>query len=168
MLNPFEQIAEAQLTAAAKARHRAADKRMEKLVVQSDRDAPMVASPADKAMFEASKQFREYQRWLKQRRNDLFNGPYSAQLAELDSMLKALSPESAPALVDWVEYADWLQQADYNTRHNTLSVIGDEIARFRVRQGLAPFDDSLPFLNEPPTAFEQIRYILTGVGSWAA
>lgn len=164
--NPFEAVANAQLTAAAKSRHRAADKRMANLVVTSERDAPMVASPADKAMFEASAQFREYQRYLRNRKAELLSGPYSAQIAELVAMLKTLEPNRAEALVDWVEHADWLQQADYSTRHNVLAIIADAIETWRIRHGLAPFDDSLP--GEPPTAFEQIRFMLTGVGSWAA
>lgn len=163
--NPFEAIAEQQLTAAAKAKHRAAEKRMAKLVVTSESEAPMVAKPADKAMFEASKQFREYQRYLRNRRDELLNGPYSVQLAPLVQMLKAITLESASALTDWIEHADWLQQADYNTRHNTLAIIADSMATFRIRHGMAPFDDSLP--GEPPTAFEQIRFMLTGVASWA-
>lgn len=165
MSNPFEALADQQLSSAAKAKHRASEKRLAKLVVKSERDAPMVASQAEKAMFEANAQFREYQKWRRQCRAELFSGEYADRLSELGSMLKCLTPESAPALVDWVEYADWLQQADYKTRMGTLSVIADEIARFRVRRGMPPFDDSLP--GEHPTAFEQIRYILTGVGSWA-
>lgn len=164
-LNPFEQIAAGQMNAATKAKHRAAEKRLANLVVTSERDAPMVASPADKAQFETSKQFKEYRRYLRDRKRELLEGPYSAQLTELSTMLKTLSRESAPALVDWVEYADWLQQADYNTRHNVLAIIGEEIANFRITEGLAPFDDSL--WGEPATAFEQIRFVLTGVGTWA-
>lgn len=164
--NPFEAIADQQLTAASKAKHRAAEKRMAKLVVQSERDAPMVASPADRAMFEASAQFREYKKWLKQREIELLSGQYASRLADLIATLKAISPETAPALVDWVEHADWLQGADYNTRHNVLAIIGDAIADYRIKQGLAPFDDSL--WDEEPTAFEQIRFMLTGVASWAA
>lgn len=166
MLNAFEALAETQLNAATKARHRAVEKRMANLIAKSEADAPMVASPADKAMFEATVQFRNYRRWIKQREIELLSGPYAAQLAELVLMLKTISAETAGSLVDWVEHADWLQQADYNTRHNTLALIGDAIAVHRVRQGLAPFDDSI--MGEPPTAFEQIRYMLTGIGSWAA
>lgn len=160
--NPFEALAEQQLSSAAKAQHRARDKRIAKLVVTSERDAPMVAKPAEKAMFEASAQLRLYQKHLRDRRNELLNGTYSVQLHELVAILK--SP-SGGELVDWIEHADWLQQADYNTRHNTLSIIADSIATWRIRHGLAPFDDSV--MGEPPTAFEQIRYMLTGVGSWA-
>ena len=164
-LNAFEAIADQQLTAAAKARHRATEKRLAKLVVQSERDAPMVASPADRAMFKATKQFREYLKYLRDRKRALLDGPYSAQLAPLVQMLKCLTPESAPALTDWVEHADWLQQADYNTRQDTLAIIGEDIATLRIKEGYAPFDDSLP--GETPTAFEQIRFMLTGVGAWA-
>jgi hypothetical protein len=92
----------------------------------------------------------------------LLNGPYAAQLKGLVALLDALTPESAPALVRWVSRAIELRRADYGTRHDVLALIGEEIATFRIRHGLAPFDDSLP--GEPPTAFEQIRFILTGVG----
>lgn len=166
MLNAFEALADQQLTANSKARHRAVEKRMANLIAKSEADAPMVASPADKAMFEATVQFRNYRRWLKQREIELLSGPYATQLTELVLMLKSISAETAGSLVDWVEHADWLQQADYNIRQNTLAIIAEAIAVHRVRSGLAPFDDSI--MGEPPTAFEQIRYMLTGVGTWAA
>lgn len=163
MSNPFLQIADAQQNAASKARDRGRERRLAKLVVTSEADAPMVASPADKQMFEQSQQMKRYRAALRQRRDDLLAGPHGQEVKSLLQMLDSLSGSSAPALVQYVMKARWVRDADYNTRHDVLALVGTAIARFRVRNGLAPFDDSL--WDEPPTAFEQIRYLLTGVGT---
>lgn len=164
MLNAFEQVADQQLTAATKARHRATDRRLERLVVKSEADAPMVASPADKKMFEQSQQMRRYRLHLRQRQDELANGPHGREVVALIQLLDTLTASSANALVSHVMKAEWLRSADLNTRLDVLSIVGTAIARFRVRNGLPPFDDALPFSGEPPTAFEQIRKLLTGVG----
>ena len=156
--NPFEQVANAQLSAAAKARHRGLEKRMAKLVVQSERDAPMVASPADKEAYEKSAQFRLYKKHFRERTATLRSRP---EFRSLFAILDDLNPSSPTALIAWAANVE-LQQAD---KHDVLAVIGDKIATFRIEQGLAPFDDSLPFTDEPPTAFQIIRFHLTGVGA---
>jgi hypothetical protein len=163
-MNAFEQLADTQLTQAAKARHHALEKRMANLVVRSERDAPMVASPADRESFEAAQQFRLYNKFIKERSDNLLTGQYGEQVRTLFKILNDLSASPPGALVEWIKHSQ-LDKADYNTRHNVLAIIGRSIARHRIRQGLAPFDDSLPFSDEQPTVFEQIRTILTGVGA---
>lgn len=161
-MNAFEQLAHNQMGAASKARDRAADRRMSKLVVKSEADAPMVASPADKKMFEQAQQMKRYRAAVRQRRDDLLAGPYGANIRALEKLLNDLSGSSPIALVKYVQRAAWLRNAGDDTRHHVLSLVAEAIIRFRVRNGLSPFDDSL--LDEPPTSFEQIRSILTGVG----
>lgn len=164
-MNAFLATAERQQNAASKARDRGLERRMAKLVVKSEADAPMVASAADKQMFENSVLLRRYRAAMAQRRSDLLEGPHGREVKALLLLLDNLTASSAGALVSYVLKANWLRQADQNTRLDVLSIVGTAIARFRVRQGLPPFDDSLPFSDEPPTAFEQIRKLLTGVGA---
>lgn len=153
--NPFEQIADAQMASAVKARHRATEKRLAKLVIKSDADAPMVVSPAEKQMFEQSKLLRLYNKDLTQRRLDLLNGPHGNQVKELLQIMDSLAPSSAPGLLSFLARCNWFLQAERGVRQNILSLISIGIMRHRVREGLAPFDDSLP--GEEPTAFEIIR-----------
>ncbi len=166
-MNAFLQVADQQQNAASKARDRAAERRLAKLVVKSEADAPMVASAADKDMWEKSQLLRQYNAAIRQRRADLLAGPHGKEIGELLSLLENLAGSSPIALVRFVTEAIWLREADEDTRFGALSLISTEIMRYRVRQGLPPFDDSLPFSDEQPTAFEQIRYKMTGVGSWA-
>lgn len=160
MLNAFEQVAEVQQNAFSKAQDRAREKRLAKLVIQSERDAPMVASAADKQAFENQQLLKRYRAALALRRQELLEGPHGQEVQALLQLLDSLSATSASALVSYVVKARWLKEADYNTRLDVLSIVGTAIARFRVRQGLPPFDDSLPFMDEPPTAFEQVRKLL--------
>lgn len=165
MSNAFLQIADQQQNAASKARDRGRERRLEKLVVKSESDAPMVASPSDKQLFENSQLLKNYRRHLRQREEELRQGPHGREVSSLLQLLETLSASSAPALVQYVMKARWLIEADYNTRLDVLSLVGTAIARFRVRNGLPPFDDSIPFIGEAPTAFQQIRKLLTGVGA---
>lgn len=155
MSNPFLTTADHQQNAYSKAKDRAAEKRLAKLVVKSEADAPMVASPADKATFARSQQLRQYNKALTQLRLDLLAGPHGDQVRELLSIMDSLTPSSAPGLMSFLARCNWFLQADRNTRLDILSLISIGIARHRVREGLAPFDDSIP--GEPPTAFEVIR-----------
>lgn len=163
--NAFLQIADAQQNAYSKSRDRAAARRLEKLVVKSEADAPMVAKAADKQAFENSQLLKRYRAALRQRRDDLLTGPHGKEVKSLIQLLENLTASSAGALITFITQARWLREADYHTRHDVLSIVGAEISRFRVRQGLPPFDDSIPFTDEPPTAFQIIRKLITGVGS---
>lgn len=162
--NAFEAVADAQLTAAAKAQHRAHEKRMSKLVVTSERDAPMVASPADKAMFEKNAAFNEYRKILAKDRRALFDGSLGREFKALADMLDTLTPSSATALTSYIEACDWLNGADDNARYAALRLVGAAIIKLRIRAGLAPFDDSIPFMDEAPTAFQTVRKQLIGIG----
>lgn len=164
-VNAFLATAERQQNAASKARDRGLERRMAKLVVKSEADAPMVASAADKQMFENGVLLKRYRASIRQREEELRAGPHGREVAGLLLLLNNLTASSAGALVSYVLKANWLRQADQNTRLDVLSIVGTAIARFRVRSGVPPFDDSLPFSDEPPTAFEQIRKLLTGVGA---
>lgn len=165
MSNAFLALADSQQNAASKARDRGVERRMAKLVVKSEADAPMVASAADKQMFENSILLKRYRASLRERRQDLENGPYGREIRALLQLLDSLTATSAPALIEYVTKANWLLDADKGTRLDVLSIISTAIARLRVRNGLAPFDDSIPFSEEPPTAFQVIRKLLTGVGA---
>lgn len=164
-MNAFLQVADSQQNAASKARDRGRERRLDKLVVKSEADAPMVASAADKQMFENSQLLKNYRRHLRVRREDLLAGPHGREVGALLQLLESISASSAGALVIYIERAGWLQQADADTKHGVLSLVGTAIARHRVRNGLSPFDDSVPYTDEPPTAFQKIRKLITGVGA---
>ena len=132
------------------------DRRMKKLVVQSERDAPMVPTPAEKAIRESQQQFANYEKTLRAERQALVD---CGKFTELLWLLDHLRPESSDELVELVERTDW-QRHDERTRHIALSAIDAAIIRLRVREGLAPFDDGLP--GEPPTVFCIVRHLITG------
>jgi hypothetical protein len=149
--NPFLSVADAQQNAWSKAR----DRRMAKLVIKSEAEAPMVASPSDRAVQERSALLRQYNKALTQRRHDLLNGKHGTQIKELLGLMDTLTPSSAPGLMSYLAKCNWFLHAERSTRQDILSLIDIGICRHRVREGLAPFDDSLP--GEQPTAFEIIR-----------
>ncbi len=162
--NPFEQVADQQRTAASKARDRAAERRLAKLTLNSDADAPMKATAQEKEQREKQAQLRQWRAWHREESNTLLEGVFGREYQGLLLLLSTLTPDSAPALVKYVERCDWVQKLDRTGRQTVLSVIGDRIMKLRITHGLAPFDDSLP--GEEPTAFELCRKHITGVGAW--
>lgn len=163
-LNAFEQLANMQQTAASKAKDRATERRIAKLVVKSDRDAPMIASASEKEAWEKQQLLKAFNKAMTQRRLDLINGKYGDEVKGLLQILDSLTETSAPALMSYLAKCQWFLHADYETRMNTLSVIHDFIIRFRIRSGLSPFDD--PIWDEPPNAYLIIRKEMTGVGNF--
>ncbi len=163
-VNAFLQIADMQQNAASKAEDRAHERRLAKLVVKSDRDAPMVASPMEKEAWAKQQLLKNFNKAMTQRRVDLINGKYGDEVKGLLKVLDTLTESSAPALMSYLAKCQWFLHADYETRMNTLSVIHDFIIRFRIRSGLSPFDD--PMWDEPPNAYLIIRKEMTGVGNF--
>ena len=66
---------------------------------------------------------------------------------------------SAGGLIAFVQNGPW-RGADADTRFEVLSLVDTAIIKLREHKDMAPFDDALPFSDEPLTAFEQIREIL--------
>lgn len=157
-MNAFLEIAEQQMSGAVKARHRAVEKRK----MRSDAEAPMITRGLDKEMEEAAKLKSNYRAIKRQEKLDLLNGPHGKDVRGLIALIDSLTIGSGNALVEFIQNADWIQQADQKLKYAVLELAGVGIARLRIRHAMAPYDDSLP--GEPPTAYEIIRKHLTGVG----
>ena len=149
-MNNFEKLAEMQMVAATKAKHR----RREAKVVQSEKEAPMKLSAQEQAQVDGSTQFRAYRRWKKAERLIVFE-KRPAEWAVLSQLLKNLSIHNPETLLDYVNNSPWLLNADISTRRIVLSLLDDEIVRVRMENGLPPIDDSI--FDEEPTLFEIIR-----------
>lgn len=148
--NFFEQLGNAQMTAPAKAKIRAQEKRAA--------TAPMVLTPQEKAIREQHQQLRAWRKERRARLREQLTGPNGAGWRELHKVLKAISIEGPGALLEHVRRAKWMFKADGDTRYMVLSVIGASIVRLRIRNGLEPFDDGL---WDEDTAFVRVRRWLT-------
>ena len=71
-----------------------------------------------------------------------------------------LTPDNTNEFVGYVAKQRWLLEAELGIRRLALSFLANRLMKMRLEQGLAPFDDSLPFSDEPPTLFETIRSML--------
>ena len=159
-MNHFEQLADRQMVAAAKAKHKAAETRARKRevkVVMSDADAPMKLSELEQQQADQSKQFRLYRQAKRAERMVVFERR-PAEWGALSKVLRALTIDTAETLLDYVEGAAWLHEADRRTRQVVLGVISSELIRVRLENGLSPMDDSI--FDEEPTVFEIIRTVL--------
>ena len=156
MSNPFEDLANAQMVAATKAKHRAAEKRSQRpKLVKSERDAPMKLSEQEQAMADRQKLMANYRRVSKQEFKALIgeNGP---NWWSLGHKLDTLTLDGAHQLADFVADPNcWLHAADLRSRQIALSLIAARLIVLRLEDGRAPMDDSIP--GEEPTIFEIIR-----------
>lgn len=149
-MNAFLNIAETQIAAPIKARHRAAEARQAK--------APMVPSPEEKKLRDQQKLHRQWKNWHKEKAQALLDGPYGKDIKGIKLFVDTMTLSSSAALVSLVERAAWLLNAPVEVRQGVLTLINHSIVSLRERNGMDPFDDALP--HEPPTAFQQIREIL--------
>jgi len=143
MDNPFEALA-GQLTSPAKAKIRAAEKR-----------AAMKPTAQEQESINKRRQLRLHNKWRRERVMEHLARPYTREFRELKAVLQGLTITSGPHLVAYVRQKRWLKTAPYMTRAIVLSLIDASISRLRIRNGLAPIDDSLP--GEEPSTFELIR-----------
>lgn len=149
--NPFEMIGEAQARSREKKQHE-----------QKSHERRVSSEKYQKEERDEQTQFKLYRKAHRTALTALLTNPIIGdKVSALVKYLKTLGPESAPALVDYIERSEWLLRANKDVRQECLSIIADAIVRVRVQCGLPPFDDSL--LDEPPTAFEVIRKMLVGV-----
>jgi len=158
--NPFEQLAQQQMRRKAwdKAQQSERNNPTAKLY-DSDADAPMVPGAQEKKQRDEQRQLRAYKRWKRNEVRTLLEGPYRVPWLTLSRMLRRLTFDDPQPLVDYVERAAWLRDADRLTRYIALASISQRIVKLRIQNGYPPFDDSLP--GEPPTAYEIVRGLLS-------
>jgi hypothetical protein len=89
-------------------------------------------------------------------RDALLAGQYGVVAQELVASIETMTLDDGAALIDRVVAGPW-RSADADTRFVVLQLIDDVLARVRERNGLPPFDDALPFSDEPDTVFQIIR-----------
>jgi hypothetical protein len=139
-VNHFLALAERQISAPVKRRIAAAE-----------------APRQDKAEREREALAAHFVAWRAQRLAALRSGPYSDEIAEIDQILERLTTDTIPNLAQYV-CGSRLVDADCDTRHGALSLIGAALARTREEAGLEPFDDGLP--DQVPDAFILVREAL--------
>lgn len=150
--NFFEQMGDRQIVQATRAKRRAAAKR-----------APMV--PVTALEKEQRRQQFQARRWRHDRRRRIREAVESAEhpgWKDLARILRRLDLERPEELLEHIQNAKWLSEAELDIRYLVLSIIDTAIIRLRERNGLEPFDDALP--GEEPTVFELARRMIIPEG----
>lgn len=142
--NPFEQLAEQQISSPVKAKRRVADKRR--------------SAQAEKELQDESKLLTAYRKHRKARIQAVLAGPHGPQIAALVTVLRGMTLESAPELIGYVRQATWIKEMEINDRFVLLSMIGEAIRKVREKAGLEPYDDGN--WGQPPKAFETIKQLM--------
>lgn len=144
--DPFAEMAEEQISNPVKARMRAAKTREERRQAKAQSDQEILHDL--------------WKRWHDIRLARLKSGPFGGSVTAVAAFLETMTIEDGGELVTLIRYGSW-DKADNLTRYLLLGLIDQRIMYLRKAEGLAPFDDSLPYSDEEPTAFEIIREMLT-------
>jgi hypothetical protein len=147
--DPWADFAEEQISNPVKARMRAAKTRAERKMA--------------KQMSDAQIQFKLWKEWHAKRRDQLMAGRYRAEAKELADFLETTTLESGQNILSFIARGPW-HDADGDTRFLVLGLVSSRIMMLRTQEGLSPFNDSIPFSDEPPTCFEIIRAMLSEKG----
>ena len=141
-MNVYLDYAETQITAPDKRRMRDAKRRAQ--------------CARKKELRERDELFALWRKHHRARRDALLAGPHGTAAQALIGFMKTMSLNDGAMLIDLVVAGPW-RRADADTRFVVLQLIDAALARLRERNGLPPFNDALPFSDEPDTAFQIIR-----------
>jgi hypothetical protein len=114
-----------------------------------------------KALVERDILFRQWKKWREQRKQDLLQGAHGTAVTHLIDFLDGMAIEDEAALIAVIKDGPWLQ-SDSEVRFQVLSLVDNYLINLRDKAHLPPFDDSVPFSDATPTAFENIRALLDG------
>jgi hypothetical protein len=155
--NFFEQVAERQLSSAAKTKERVARQWADK---RAERERKIMApTPLEKKQRDAAIQLGFYRKWRSEVKKGILER-HGSDFAALVRLLRALPWGRADEVVEFVRNAAWLRRADEQTKFATLSYIDQALILSRIRHGIAEIDDGC--LDEEPGHFIRIRRILYG------
>ena len=150
-VNPFLRLADQQMVAATKAKHR----RREVKIARSEKDAPMKLSAQEQAQADRVKLMQLYRAASNAEFAERIKGPNGENWKSLQNLLRIVAIDNPDALLAYVRNQKWLMEGDLKTRQDTLSLIAAHLIMVRQINGYPPFDDSLP--DEEPTLFEILR-----------
>jgi hypothetical protein len=149
--NPFTRLADQQMVAATKAKHRRRDAH----IARSEADAPMKLSEQEQAMADRQKLMANYRAANKAEFAKFLKGPDGKHWQDLRTALEYTSIGDADQLLSYIDRQDWLLNGSLKTRQDALALIAAHLIVLRLTNGYPPFDDSLP--GEEMTLFEIIR-----------
>jgi hypothetical protein len=111
----------------------------------------------DKELQDNGRLLRAWRKFHEDELTETLHGPHGAMIERLMFILRTLSADSAPLLLDFVRGVNW-SSVNYETRLTALHEINAAITKLREKSGLSPFDDGVP--GQPDTVFRVVRSIL--------
>ena len=139
-MNPFEALAEAQIPAPVKARAAAVERRRAR------------AAQAERDLRDEQILLKSYRAWKRAKRDALLSGPHRREVRGLIRFIESMTLSSAPALIALIERAAWIRTMTADERHDLFGIVARGITRCREKAGLPPFDDEIPWMQEPKAA----------------
>jgi hypothetical protein len=85
-----------------------------------------------------------YVEWRHERRQALLRGPHADGLQELFGVLRSATMVNTSVIFDYVVGAQWLRNADPETKLEVVNLIAEAIGDLRLDAGVDELDDPLP------------------------
>jgi hypothetical protein len=126
--NYFTRLADAQMVAATKAKH----KRREVKLAKSEADAPMKLSPQQQKLADREQLLRRYRAASKAEFADKLKGKNGANWRELQMALQATLFDTPYTILNHVVNQQWLKDADLKTRQDALGIIASHLLLMRL------------------------------------
>ena len=135
MTNPFEALAAVQMNGAQKAKERSAERVR---VRREERDRP--PTELEKKQAESAILLSMYRKWRAEVKASILER-HRDGFAALLRLIRNLEYHNVHKVLTFVESAEWLLDADEDTKFSVLRYIDESICRSRIRQALPTWDD---------------------------
>lgn len=160
MPNPFEAMAERQMTGAQKTKARVAQGWADKRTAREE-TVRMPTALEQKQMDDAvlAKFYNAYKREVRQE----IQQRHGRDFEELARLLRNLQYGELERVVEYVAMSPWILNADTDTKFRLLGYIDSALGRAAVRDGRHELDDGLGvLLGKPEGPFIRIRQLMMG------
>jgi hypothetical protein len=121
--------------------------------------ASLPLSSGERKLREDEQLSRLYRAYKRAQIQALLDGPFGAQVRELDRFMRRMELQDGPALVERFRGAmSWIASMDMDSRFSLLRLASRRIVALRERHGLSPYNDGV--VGDPPRTFHQIKDIM--------
>lgn len=121
--------------------------------------AALPLSSGERKLREDEQLSRLYRAYKRAQIQALLDGPFGAQVRELDRFMRQMELQDGPALVERFRGAmPWIASMDMDSRFSLLRLASRRIVALRERHGLEPFNDGV--VGDPPRTFHIIKDLM--------
>lgn len=123
-------------------------------LVMTEKEAERQRAPTatEKRVREKRTLAAAYRKWKADELRELLAGPWGLEIVRLRKFIRRLALDDAPTLIAHVAGLPWIPLLSPARLRSLRSMVAHGVLRLRLRNGLPPFDDGIPFADHPDRA----------------